>query len=520
MNFRILDLHEAALKDVLPGYYLIRNSWDDWFEYDTQFNLLIVDEQSNKHWPGKVKIGQKGLRGSHTLDPSQPLLRSPNLATTFPQLEDEFFSLGQDDNYYETLNKLGWKIRESILRALRDCAFDADIYEQYKNEPVMIRSLLRYVTAENLENRFRRLSRGNAVLTRFHFEFDLPQPFGMEPTTLDFKVEPRSQPSTNIHVLIGRNGVGKSHCLRSLTNTVLGVSSDDRPHGVLRRAGMNKDEWSFSGLVHVCFSAFDTLELPPKEDQAIPGTLVGLPTEGASSADGTGQLIKLSTMLAEQFVESLSVCRTGLRRERLERALEALSTDPLLAEARIERLLELAEDEWRKLAEGFFRKLSSGHAIVLLTTIRLVELVDERTLVVLDEPEGHLHPPLLSAFVRAVSSLLAERNGVAIIATHSPVVLQEVPQSCVWKLYRSGMVSAAERPEIETFGENVGLLTREVFGLEVQKSGFHALISDAVKSGMTYQEVLSHFDGQLGAEGQAIARHLVATRNREGGLVS
>ena len=49
MNFRILDLHEAALKDVLPGYYLIRNSWDDWFEYDTQFNLLIVDEQSNKH---------------------------------------------------------------------------------------------------------------------------------------------------------------------------------------------------------------------------------------------------------------------------------------------------------------------------------------------------------------------------------------------------------------------------------------------------------------------------------------
>lgn len=46
----------------------------------------------------------------------------------------------------------------------------------------------------------------------------------------------------------------------------------------------------------------------------------------------------------------------------------------------------------------------------------------------IDEPEGHLHPPLLSAFVRALSELLVNRNGVAIIATHSPVVLQEVPR--------------------------------------------------------------------------------------------
>jgi predicted ATP-dependent endonuclease of OLD family len=65
---------------------------------------------------------------------------------------------------------------------------------------------------------------------------------------------------------------------------------------------------------------------------------------------------------------------------------------------------------------------------------RLVESVEERTLVLLDEPESHLHPPLLSAFVRALSDLLVNRNGAAIIATHSPVVLQEVPRECVWRL--------------------------------------------------------------------------------------
>jgi predicted ATP-dependent endonuclease of OLD family len=150
----------------------------------------------------------------------------------------------------------------------------------------------------------------------------------------------------------------------------------------------------------------------------------------------------------------------------------------------------------------------------LLTITRLVETVEERTLVLLDEPEEHLHPPLLSAFVRALSDLLFDRNGVAIVATHSPIVLQEVPKSCVWKLRRSGVEAIIERPEIETFGENVGVLTREVFGLEVTQSGFHKMIEDALGVQAEYERVLSRFDNQLGGEGRAIARALAASRNR------
>jgi hypothetical protein len=145
---------------------------------------------------------------------------------------------------------------------------------------------------------------------------------------------------------------------------------------------------------------------------------------------------------------------------------------------------------------------------------RLVELVDERTLVILDEPEGHLHPPLLSAFVRALSDLLVKRNGVALIATHSPVVLQEVPRSCAWKLRRSRRVAVTERPALETFGENVSVLTREVFGFEVTKAGFHSLIEAAVKdSDLNYAAVLELFGGQLGAEARAIVQALVAERD-------
>lgn len=76
-----------------------------------------------------------------------------------------------------------------------------------------------------------------------------------------------------------------------------------------------------------------------------------------------------------------------------------------------------------------FEKLSSGHKVILLTVAKLIELVEEKTLVLMDEPEEHLHPPLVAAFIRALSNLLTYRNGVGIVATHSPVIVQEVPKN-------------------------------------------------------------------------------------------
>nr|WP_256473589.1 AAA family ATPase [Aliidiomarina quisquiliarum] len=156
--------------------------------------------------------------------------------------------------------------------------------------------------------------------------------------------------------------------------------------------------------------------------------------------------------------------------------------------------------------------MSSGHAVVLLSVTKLVETVEEKTLILLDEPESHLHPPLLSAFTRALSDLLVNRNGVAIIATHSPVVLQEVPKSCVSILRRTRLISKVERPENETFAENVGVLTREVFGLEVSKSGFHDLLESSVNEGKSYEEIEQEYQNQLGFEGKAILRSMVTNK--------
>ncbi len=497
----------------LPSYnrtngfvaYLLKDNWDDWFKFETTYMLVIMDKEGNKTDVGAVKIGQLEMAEGQ---------RSAAIPTSFEKLDKNFFSLGQDENYYEMLSGFGAAFRERVLKSLRDCAYDLKIFEKVKTEPVTVDSLMRGVSISSIRGRFNRLAHGDAKLTNYTFAYTLPSPpESSNLAKLEFSVEPESTPPTNVHVLIGRNGVGKTRCLDYLAKAILEIKSDD--YGSVRQVA-NNDNGTFSNLVSVSFSAFDPFR-PLSERQYKNGIRYAYVGLKRGNEDKNDLPLKSKNDLVDEFINSVEKCRNGLRLKRWEAALETLESDPLFKEANI---LDLADDfqfeDWQKRAKSLFERLSSGHGIILLTITRLVELVDEQTLVLLDEPEGHLHPPLLSAFIRALSNLLIQRNGVAIIATHSPVVLQEVPKSCVFVLNRSGTNVRADRPEIETFGENVGILTREVFGLEVIQSGFHKLIEQKLlEENGDYQGLINSFGGQLGAEGRAIARGLSLTSNSD-----
>ena len=238
---------------------------------------------------------------------------------------------------------------------------------------------------------------------------------------------------------------------------------------------------------------------------------------GLKKIGGDSGKSELKTLdeLRKEFSKSLALClsQTG-KKSRWLKAISTLESDENFAEIGLEQLTETKGSKREEAAYSLISRMSSGHALVLLSITRLVETVEEKTLVLIDEPESHLHPPLLSAFIRALSELLFDRNGVAIIATHSPVVLQEVPRSCVWKITRSGLALSTSRPETETFGENVGILTREVFGLEVAKSGFHSLLEESVaKAGTSFDGIMNEYENQLGFEAQAVLRAMLAHRD-------
>ena len=223
--------------------FLVRDDWNDWYKFVTLFRVHVADIDGQVHSLGSVKIGQFGMTAG-----------SPPVPETFDTLDATFFSLGQDANYYETLQRLDATRREEVLRGLRDLADDLELFDRALDEPVTRESLLRYISEDTVRKRFSQIVRGNAQLTRFAFAFDYPDSADFTAAKLTFNVEPESTPPTNVHVLIGRNGVGKTRCLNRMTRSlVLGETSPSE--GQFR--SLENDGELFVNLVSVTFSAFD-----------------------------------------------------------------------------------------------------------------------------------------------------------------------------------------------------------------------------------------------------------------------
>jgi predicted ATP-binding protein involved in virulence len=79
---------------------------------------------------------------------------------------------------------------------------------------------------------------------------------------LSFEVIPKSYPPTNIHVIIGRNGVGKTHLLNNMINSL--VENNNSKYGFSSEGEKLLDRPLFANLISITFSAFDDSE-PPTE---------------------------------------------------------------------------------------------------------------------------------------------------------------------------------------------------------------------------------------------------------------
>jgi len=481
-------------------------TWDNWndYSYYTLFGMAFVDDASKKHEIGAIKIGYFGQEeGYHA--------RKFDVDDEFDKgLDEEYFSLGQSDEYYSNLNKLGDDTRDLILYTLNDIAKNEELYERAVKESVTKVSLFRTVSPSTVKGQYRKLASGGVRLTEYNFRFIAPK-IKQNSSNFDliFEITPESLPPTNIHVLIGRNGVGKTFLINNMINALLENKQDK--YGIFKFFHSVCEDWDkgneFANLISVSFSAFDDMYPHPEikdKTEGLQYSYVGLKQIKENNVIGT----KSTTKLKNEFFRSFDYCRSS-KKVRWKTGIEILESDPYFKESNIKSLIDIEDDdEFKKQTFDIFKRLSSGHKIVLLTITRIIETLQEKSLVLIDEPEAHLHPPLLSAFIRALSELLILTNGVAIIVTHSPVILQEVPKSCVWKLRRYGAESIAEKLEIESFGENVGILTQEIFGLEVTNSGFHKMLQSLTQEHSTYEHAIRKLGGQLGLEGKAILRNL------------
>ena len=507
LKFRIIQ-NEFEINE--PGFYLKPDNWDDWLEVEISYYLWIKDIE--KKCVGRVKIAEKNQSN-----------RTANLPVQFETLGENFVSIGFNEYYYEELKQTNY--REQILEALNDIAYNLNIYEQVRHDHVTRIALMREYSESMLKRQINRMALGGARLTDYNFTYVFPSinPLTDKKVEMTFEVERDKKPSSNIHVMIGKNGIGKTTIIKKMIYALEKCCP-------VEEVGKVENDWSidFANIVFVSFSAFDE----PIFEENFPNKF---PIQYKFVGLVKNKSIKSRDTLTEEFVEcSFSFYQNASKMRLWKDTLKILESDNTFVEQDIDAWIsDSIRTSWLQEIKGSFRnheesnvetgknllkekhkervfslfsRLSSGHKIILLTIANLIDLVEEKTIVFLDEPEEHLHPPLVAAFIKALSNLLIYRNGVGIIATHSPVIVQEVPKKCVWLLRRAGEYLIPIRPEIETYGENLGELTTEIFGYEVNNSGFHKELQDAVKISDSYKDARDIFFNQLGKEAKSILR--------------
>ena len=89
MRFKVAD--NIDINETGKIIYLLNDKWDDWFTYETLFQVVYFSDGKQQRIGG-VKIGKK-----------QQQERRPKLPKEFMKLEEDFFSLGENEEYYENI---------------------------------------------------------------------------------------------------------------------------------------------------------------------------------------------------------------------------------------------------------------------------------------------------------------------------------------------------------------------------------------------------------------------------------
>ncbi|HCZ2474036.1 TPA: hypothetical protein O2W82_002611, partial [Staphylococcus aureus] len=297
MNLYIIKYREKPLD---KGFYLIKHNWND-YGYKTRFDLYYYDGE-HMEVIGGVKIGTKESFTSTTED---DILNN----------QENIFSLGTHTDYYSNLYKLGNNEKLYILERLNDIAHNLELFQAVQDYRVTQVSLMRGKFHKTVREQFHRIIKGQAVLTSYEFQFK------KEDIKIDFQVNPNSNPPSNLHGIIGSNGVGKTRLLKDILNGFL----DSQANYIINKDSKNSfyDDNIFTNALFISFSIFDTLEINQTQNKNF--SYIGVKKnidENGSKRNSN----KNNDELADEFVNSIREIynRNDESSERWSRFIEVL----------------------------------------------------------------------------------------------------------------------------------------------------------------------------------------------------
>jgi hypothetical protein len=152
-------------------------------------------------------------------------------------------------------------------------------------------------------------------------------------------------------------------------------------------------------------------------------------------------------------------------------------------------------------------RLSAGQTHFAFMIIRICAHLKNRSLLLIDEPETGLHPNAEVEFMRTLKSILHDFNSFAVVATHSMLVVREVPTSSVRLISHDEWTPIVRMPRMETFGADISAICDEVFGDLNVTAAYHAELRSLSSNVRTFSGFLRRYEKNLSDEALAYVRN-------------
>lgn len=384
-------------------------------------------------------------------------------------MTEEYCSLGQNLTYYRLLKSyLGNKYKE-VLFALRDAACFSKIGDEFINDSVFKVSLLREQDADTALQFAQYELAGFNIYDDRTFVFKAILPYSHN-ETLNIKFnfgKVRQEGNLNrILALIGNNGVGKTTVLSQLAKALVGNE----------QKRFNPQMPVFSKVIAASYSIFD--DFYDVKSSSYNYVYCGMQEKHRIMNDEElAQRRRLSVEMLKKKPEGHEILRFYL-----DRLMDSDIVDQLYNHKG-----KFSEENYQKIHKW----LSSGQTMLMNLIIEILANIRQNTLILIDEPEVHLHPNAITEMVHIIDSLCERYSSCCIMATHSPVVVQELLSRNVIVMDREQDGSPVIRPmRLESMGENLTTITQEIFGRSNKEPLYIKKIKELVDKYHNMDEVL------------------------------
>jgi predicted ATPase len=459
MHFIVVNSqHEKSQRERenFPRIYIHESQWDD-YSYRTVCLISVqMKKDSEVIQVGSTKIMYKGQRaGSWTFDE----------ISEFESLGSDFCSLARDFNFYEKIAALGKTFANKLLAILRDVAYQTRIWALFSEDPCFRVSLLRNtIKVANFRDDLKNLFSQRRVV-RLAFKYELKMPGSNSPHVVNFDFRKTSLLPHRVMLLVGKNGVGKTQLMANLAISMTGfttVPNVDRAEKIIG-AGVLSPFPTFRSLIAISFNAFDKFEIPldSGHGNGTKYTYCGL-------RNSNGKLCSEQDLV--EAIASTVDGMTEIQRRTLKKSINNVLNVRLNQQSNLGNAAEL------------YAQFSSGQRIVLNVLVHLIKNLEPDSLVLFDEPETHLHPNLMADLLSEIQNLLKKYRSYALLASHSPIVAQQIPSKSIRMISRSEEGPEVGIPPIECFGESLSEISNVLFEAKEKDRDYTAVIKRLLAS--------------------------------------